>query len=346
MISVIIPTYNEKDNLNELFSRIERSLNGLSHEIIIVDDKSPDETADKVKELSSSYPVKVIVRPKKLGLSSAVMDGLSIARGNVIAVMDADLQHPPEVLPTLYEKIEEGCDIVIASRYIKGGSVENWSLIRKLISKGSIVLAWILLPQVRWIKDPVSGYFMFRRQVIRDCRLNPRGFKILMEILVKGNYSRVCETPYTFGLRRRGISKLGASTIISYVLHILDLSSPIVRFALVGAFGTLVNLGVLWILRYALGIFHEIASALAIEISVLSNFSLNDLWTFRRKRKVSVIESIIRYHLANASGILVQYATSVALFKVIGLESLTSQFIGIIFGFLFNYALSRKIVWW
>ncbi len=346
MISIIIPTYNERDNLDELISRIDKSLNGLSHEIIIVDDNSPDGTANRAKELSSRHPVKVIVRPKKLGLSSAVMDGLNIARGDVIAVMDADLQHPPEMLPDLYKRIEEGCDIAIASRYIKGGSVENWSLIRRIISKGSIILAWTLLPRVRWVRDPASGYFMFRRHVIEDCELNPRGFKILMEVLVKGNYSKVCEVPYTFGLRRRGTSKLGASTIISYILHILDLSPPIVRFALVGAFGTLVNLGALWILHYALGIVHEIASALAIEISVLSNFSLNDLWTFRRKRKSGVIESIARYHLANLSGILVQYAVSVILFRTIGLESLTSQFIGIIFGFLVNYVLSRKIVWW
>ncbi len=346
MISVIIPTYNERDNLDELFSRIERSLNGLSHEIILVDDNSPDGTADRAKELSSSYPVKVIVRPKKLGLSSAVMNGLSVARGDVIAVMDADLQHPPEVLSALYKKIEEGCDIAIASRYVRGGSVENWSLVRRLISKGSIILAWTLLPRVRWIKDPASGYFMFKRRVIEDCELNPRGFKILMEILVKGNYSRVCEVPYTFGLRRRGSSKLGAGTVMSYILHVLDLSSPIVRFALVGALGTLVNLGALWIIHYALGVIHEIASALAIEISVLSNFFLNDLWTFRRKRRTGIIGSIARYHLANASGILVQYAISVALFRIIRLESLTSQFIGIIFGFLVNYILSRKMVWW
>ncbi len=346
MISIIIPTYNERDNLEELFSRIERSLRGLSYEIVLVDDNSPDGTADKARELSSSYPVKIIVRPKRLGLSSAVMDGMNAARGDIIAVMDADLQHPPEVLSALYERIEKGCDIAIASRYIEGGSVENWSPLRKLISRGSIVLAWILLPRVRRVKDPASGYFMFRRGILDGVELNPRGFKILMEILVKGKYDRVCEVPYTFGLRRSGSSKLGAKVIVSYVLHVLDLSSPIIRFALVGAFGTLVNLGVLWFLHYALGIAHEIASALAIEISVLSNFFLNDLWTFRRKRKAGIAGSIFRYHLANASGIIVQYAVSVALFRIIGLESLTSQFIGILIGFLVNYALSRKIVWW
>jgi len=347
VISVIIPTYNERDNLEELFRRIHEALTGVSdYEIIVVDDNSPDGTAEEARRLSFRYPVKVLVRPGKLGLSSAVMDGLKLANGDLIAVMDADLQHPPELLPELYRRIEEGCDIAIASRYVRGGSVANWSFTRKIISKGSILLAWILLPRVRWVRDPASGYFMLRREVIEGRDLNPRGFKILMEILVKGNYSRICEVPYTFGLRRRGVSKLGTKVIMSYILHVLELSPPIVRFAIVGAVGTLVNLGVLWFLRYAMDVIHEVASAIAIEVSLLSNFVLNDIWTFRKRRRAGIAQSVIRYHLANMAGILTQYSVSVALFRLVSLESLLSQFIGILVGFLVNYFLSKRIVWW
>lgn len=348
MISIIIPTYNERDNLEELVSRIDRALAGLDYEIVIVDDNSPDGTADLARELSSKYPIKVKVRPGKMGLSSAVVEGLELAEGDVVAVMDADLQHPPELLPELYRRVTEGCDIAIASRYVKGGSVAGWGIVRRVISKGSILLAWILLPKVRGIRDPSSGYFMFRRSVVEGVvgELDPKGFKILLEVLVKGKYSRVCEVPYTFGLRRRGTSKLGGGVILSYLLHVLELSPPFVRFAIVGAVGTVVNLAVLWTLRYGFSVMHEIASAVAIEVSLLSNFLLNDVWTFRRRRRSGFIQSVLRYHAANLAGILTQYGTSVSLHRFLGVESLMSQFVGILIGFLVNYALSKSMVWW
>ncbi len=348
MISVIIPTYNERDNLEELIRRIDEALAGAEYEVIVVDDNSPDGTAEVAKALSSSYPVRVKVRPGKMGLSSAVVEGLELARGDVIAVMDADLQHPPELLPELYRRIEKGCDIAIASRYVEGGSVAGWGLVRRVISRGSILLARVLLPRVRGVRDPSSGFFMFRRSVLEGVtdRLDPKGFKILLEILVKGKYSKVCEVPYTFGLRRRGSSKLGGRVIASYLVQVLDLSPPIVRFALVGAVGTLVNLAVLWLLRYWLGLAHEVASAAAIEVSLLSNFALNDIWTFKRRRRSTLLQSVVRYHAANLAGIITQYAVSVSLYRILSLESLTSQFIGIIAGFLVNYSLSKSVVWW
>ena len=128
MLSVIIPTYNEADNVAELIERIERSLNGRSFEIIVVDDNSPDGTAKIVEGFGKDH-IKVLKRPKKLGLASAILDGMKVADGNIIAVMDADLQHPPELLPELLKKVEDGYDIAIASRYVDGGKVEEWSFL-------------------------------------------------------------------------------------------------------------------------------------------------------------------------------------------------------------------------
>jgi len=227
-LSIIIPTYNERDNIEILIPKIDTVLKNIKipYEIVIVDDNSPDGTAEFAEMLSKTYPIKVVKRPGKLGLSSAVLDGFKISEGSMIAVMDADLQHPPEVLPNMLEKIiKDQCDVVIASRYIRGGSAGGLSPFRRLVSQGAILIAKLLLPCVRKVRDPMSGYFMFKREVIKDVtsKMNPRGFKILLEVLVMGKVGKVCEVPYTFGKRQKGQSKLKPSEIINYLVHILDL---------------------------------------------------------------------------------------------------------------------------
>lgn len=222
-ISVVIPTYNERENLPELVERLSRALQGYEYEIVIVDDDSPDKTWGLAEELARKYPIKVIRRTKEKGLSSAVIRGFKEASGDVFVVMDADLQHPPEKVPELIEAIKRGADIAIASRYVPGGAVKNWYWYRKLISKGAIMIGRVALPRIRNVKDPVSGFFALRREVVEGVELNPVGFKILMEILVKGHYNNVREVPFTFGLRKAGESKLGSRTIVNYLRHIYRL---------------------------------------------------------------------------------------------------------------------------
>lgn len=346
MITIIIPTYNERDNLEELLRRIDSSIrNSADYEIIVVDDNSPDGTASLALELSRQLPVRVILRPSKMGLSSAVLDGFRAARGELLCVMDADLQHPPELLPELLRRAREH-DLVIASRYVSGGSVEGWSFLRRLISRGSIFLARLLIPRARSVRDTSSGYFIVRRSCLNLDEINPRGFKILLEVLVKGKCGSICEVPYSFGLRRSGESKLGFGTMLSYAIHLLELSSPFLRFTIVGAIGTLVNLLSLWLLRYPLALEHEIASITAIEVSVLNNFLLNDIWTFRGRRRGGFLRSLLGYHFTNSLGIATQFIASSLLHRLAGLESVISQFIGILIGFILNYSLSRRLVWW
>ncbi len=349
LISIVVPTYNERGNIPALLERLRKALNdrGIAYEVIIVDDNSPDGTADVAQELSKIHPVKVVRRPGKLGLSSAVLDGLKVAEGEYIVVMDADLQHPPEVIPEMIEAAENGCDIVIASRYVAGGSVGNWSILRKLISKGAILLAHILLPQSRRVRDPMSGFFLFRREVLEDVKnLNPRGFKILLEVLVKGKYSSVCEVPFRFGRRFKGESKLSSKEIVNYVLHLLELSPSFIRFAIVGGSGTLVNLGVLSLCRYVVGLPHAIAAPIAIETSVINNFILNDRWTFKHSRVGSWVARLLKFHVSSAAGVLTQLAVSLGVYYEVGLhESVLAQIIGIVAGFILNYVISRKFVW-
>ena len=221
MLSVIVPTYNERENIAELIERIETALKEVNLEVIVVDDGSPDGTADAAEELNKIYGnVRVHRRPGKMGLASAIMDGIDLASFDVVAVIDADLQHPPEHLPEMFSKIMEGCDLVIASRYVEGGMIEGWSFWRRLISKSATKLAHFLLPETRKIKDVMSGYFMLRKSILRNVKLNPKGYKILLEILVKGRYESTAEVPYTFKLRVRGKSKLKFNEILNY-LHLI-----------------------------------------------------------------------------------------------------------------------------
>ncbi|AEH25173.1 glycosyltransferase [Pyrococcus yayanosii] len=349
MISIIVPTYNERDNLEELFSRIDKALADREYEIIVVDDDSPDRTWELAEELSLIYPVRVVRRTRERGLSSAVIRGFKEARGEILVVMDADLQHPPEVIPLLVEAIERGADIAIASRYVKGGKVESWPLYRRLISKGAIMIGRVALPKIRGIKDPVSGFFALRREVIEGVELNPVGFKILMELLVKGHYSKVAEIPFSFGLRRAGKSKLRGKTMLNYLRHVYRLMrwegeiDRLVKFSLVGASGILVNEGFLW-LFVQLGLPKSIAVVPATELAILNNFTWNDLWTFRDLRRGPLIGRLAKFHLAALSGALVQFVVYwVLLF--LGIHYLLANLVGIILSFLVRFVVNRHVTW-
>jgi dolichol-phosphate mannosyltransferase len=223
-LAVVVPTYNERDNIAELINGIETSLKGTSFEILVIDDNSPDRTADEAEELKRKYSnIRVVRRPSKLGLGSAVADAFKKTGASVLAVMDADLQHPFELLPGMYEKAREGYDLVLASRYVEGGKVEDWSLVRRIVSWGAIRLAHLILPKTRGVKDAVSGYFILRREVIDGVELNPKGYKILLEILSLGKCSSVVEVPYTFNPRRKGRSKLALKEITNYIRLLIKL---------------------------------------------------------------------------------------------------------------------------
>jgi dolichol-phosphate mannosyltransferase len=224
MLSVVVPTYRERESLPELVGRIESSLKPIEFEIIIVDDASPDGTADCAEYLNRKFGnIKIVKRGSKLGLSSAVLDGFETADAPVLAVIDADLQHPPELLPRMYTKICDGYDLIVASRYAEGGVIEGLSLRRRIVSKGATSLAHALLPRTRKVRDIMSGFFMLRRDVIKEVKLNTVGFKILLEIIVRGNYSSVTEVPYTFIPRKRGKSNLNLRELGNYIVQIYRL---------------------------------------------------------------------------------------------------------------------------
>jgi len=223
-VSVIIPTYNERENIAELIERVEATLKGIPFELIIVDDNSPDGTSELAEYSDRKYGnIRVVRRVDRLGLGSAVAYGFGRAKAEIMVVMDADLQHPPELLSLMYKRIVEGHSLAIASRYVEGGGVEELSISRRLVSRGAGKLSHLLLPKTRSVKDPMSGFFMLRKEVINGVKLNPTGFKILLEILAKGKYDSVVEVPYTFKSRKRGKSKLNLREVLRYILLLFNL---------------------------------------------------------------------------------------------------------------------------
>lgn len=228
-ITVIIPTYNEKENLPILVKSIFDVFEGnhLRGDIIIVDDNSPDGTGIVANELSlKNNRITVIHRKGKEGLSSAVMEGFKYATGEIIGVMDADLSHPPEVIPELVRPILDGeSEFVIASRYNNNEKIENWPISRKIISRGATLLAKPLTN----VSDPMSGFFFIKRNVIEGIELSPIGYKIMLEILVKGRYDRIKEVPFTFMDRYKGESKLNGKEHLNYLHHLMRLYLFIIK---------------------------------------------------------------------------------------------------------------------
>lgn len=344
-VSVVVPTYNERENIDELLSRIDTSLRGINYEVIVVDDNSPDGTAERVMELSSKYPVRLIRRAGKFGLSSAILDGVKACRGDYVVVMDADLQHPPEVIKDLLRCADE-CDVVIASRYVEGGGIAGFPLIRRVVSLGATYMARVLIPQARRVKDPLSGFFLARKELIEKTELAvPSGYKTLLEIISQHESLKMCEVPYVFRSRVKGESKLSKKEILNYVKQLLIIMPDYYKFAVVGASGVLVNLGVVWFLSYILLMQHFIASIIGIETSLISNFIWNDLWTFRKRRFGKRWWRLLKYHGSTVVGTVAQYVVSQIAYYTLLKESLASQALGILVGFIANYLISKKYVW-
>jgi len=224
-ISVILPTYNETGNIAEAVSRISAALAQIPHEIIIADDDSPDLTWQKAQELAPRYPVKVLRRQTARGLYPAVMDGFAAASGRYLAVMDADLQHDEKILPEMLKCAKGGAGLVIASRYVDGGGVENWNKFRLLISKTANCLAGFMLK--RRASDIMSGFFVVERGVFEKTKpaLKPKGFKILMDILQNlPADAAVGEVGYIFRPRTAGESKISVKVALQAALGLCELS--------------------------------------------------------------------------------------------------------------------------
>jgi dolichol-phosphate mannosyltransferase len=308
-LSIIVPTYNESQNIVRMLDSIAETLSPYKgSEIIVVDDNSPDGTAEmakshaKIISTKKKIRVEIISRNGKFGLSSAIIKGVQYASGDFLVIMDGDFSHPPQVIPSIIQALQDSnYDIVIASRYVKGGSIIGWPFKRRLMSKGATKIAQYGLGID--VKDPVSGFFAFRRDIISGLKFDAIGYKMLLEILVKTKGARVKEIPYTFTNRRIGASKLDASVMFDYLGAVLRLYrygksirqkerrtsvrflSKAGRFYTVGASGLLINyIASLLFNTFAPNLWFLYSTIIGILISMTSNFFLNKIWTFEDRK--------------------------------------------------------------
>jgi len=302
-ISIVIPTYNESRNIVRILDSLNISIpRDLDAEVIVVDDNSPDGTSNTVEEYAKrqdkGLDIQVIKRTNKRGLSSAIVKGIEHAKGDAVVVMDSDLSHPTQTIPKMIEELHKSdCDIVVASRYIKGGSISGWPFKRKLISKGATKIAQHGLGIK--IKDPMSGFFAFKRNIVNNIKFDAIGYKILLEILVKAKNAKVKEIPYNFIDRTSGSSKMSISVGVDYLKSVWKLYrygksvgesekrtsvrffSKAGRFYTVGASGLFVNYLVSFLFGSELAnLWYLYATMIGIVFSMSSNFILNKIWTF------------------------------------------------------------------
>jgi dolichol-phosphate mannosyltransferase len=222
-LALAVPTLNEAGNIDKLLTALTDALGEARYEceIVVVDDGSTDGTVDKVRDWARRDPrIRLISRAGERGLAGAVLCGWSQSRANLLGVIDADLQHPPELLPELLEAVE-GADIAIASRYARNHGTKGWNPLRAAVSRLSTLVAAPLISKKNLrITDPMSGFFVIRRRCIEGLTFQTTGFKLLLEILVRGRIQIAREVPYHFGVRRTGRSKANAAVALDY-LHLL-----------------------------------------------------------------------------------------------------------------------------
>jgi len=336
-------------------------------EIIVVDDNSPDGTGKVVEEYVKkskirAYPVQVIRRENKGGLSSAILAGIKHSKADAIVVMDSDLSHPPQTVSKMIEELDSSnCDIVVASRYVKGGSISGWPFKRKLISRGATKIAQRGLGIK--IKDPMSGFFAFRRHIINNIKFDSLGYKILLEILVKAKGAKVKEIPYAFTDRKSGSSKLDLAVFFDYLKSVWRLYrygksvqenekrtsvrflSKAGRFYTVGASGLIVNYFVSFLFGAVLSnLWYLYATMIGIVFSMSTNFILNKIWTFE-DRDFDLQRTLIQYGLFlgfSGIGAVLQLLTIYALVESQHMNYSLALFVAVAIASVGNFILNKR----
>ncbi|WP_017720221.1 glycosyltransferase [Kamptonema formosum] len=366
--SLVIPTYKESQNIPQIVERLSQLLDSVipnEYELIVVDDDSPDLTWKVAQELIPEYPqLRVMRRQGERGLSSAVIRGWQVARGEVLGVIDADLQHPPQTLLQLWSEIQRGADLAAASRHVEGGGVSDWSPIRRFLSRGAQTLGLIILPGVVGrVSDPMSGYFLVRREAIAGKTMNPLGYKILIEVIGRGNIRWIGEVGYVFQERQEGESKVTWKQYVEYIGHLLRLRfarwpvARFFRFGAVGFSGVFVDMAILFLLSdpTTLGWGLTRSKIIASEVAIVNNFLWNDLWTFGdiaskqrgwRKR----VKRFVKFNIICLAGLVLNVLLLNLLFNLLGFQYLPygrylANLIAIAAVTVWNFWINLKLSW-
>jgi len=368
-ISILIPTYNESQNILGILKSIGEHLpKNLLTQTIVIDDNSPDGTGNIVDEYIKNVKkfagntIDIIHRKAKQGLGAAILNGIQNATGDTIIVMDSDFSHPPSIIPKMIDALKQSqCDIVIASRYVTGGGIQGWSLKRKLISKVATKIAKKGLGVKQ--KDPMSGFFAFKRNIIHGLKFDAIGYKMLLEILVKTKGVTVKEIPYIFTDRKLGSSKLDFSTITDYTKAVWKLFhsgknianqekrtsirflSKAARFYTVGASGLGINY--FMSLLFASGIadlWYLHANLIGIFASMSSNFFLNKSWTFEDKdfQPRKTVSQYVKFISFSSLGALIQLGMVFTLVENYQIDYPLALILAVFIAAFGNFILNKK----
>lgn len=352
-ISIVIPTYKEVDNIPHILAKIDqfRKDFGLELEVLFMDDDSNDGSVEAVEQSGHSW-ARIVVRTSNRGLSPAVLDGFSLAKYPVLVCMDCDLSHPVNKIPAMILALESGQQLVLGSRYVPGGSTDdNWGFLRWLNSR----IATILARPLTSVRDPMSGYMAMRRSDFAKAHdLNPVGYKIALEIIVKCGFENVGEIPIQFVDRQYGDSKLTFREQLKYIQHLRRLyihkfgtAMHFAQFLVVGASGVIVNLAVLSLLLF-FGVAAWISLAMGIAVSVVTNFVLNRRFSFSYARDGDPWKQFVGFVGASSVGMVVNYATALYVSTRFAPDApfalQLSALVGIAAGMAFNFVGNRYFV--
>ena len=367
-LAVILPTFNERKNIAPMVERLDAALKGLSWEAIFVDDNSPDGTAEEARRIGRTDPrVRVIERIGRRGLASAAIEGMCATAAPIVAVMDADHQHDPALLPGMYEAVSGGdYDVAYASRFAEGASTEAWGRPDRVKASG---LANRIARRVTGVQlsDPMSGFFMLRAETLRaDAhRLSGVGFKILLDILATVDAPlRVKEFPLNFAARAEGESKLDRTVVFEFLIGLYDkwlgriIPTRFALFGTIGGLGVIVHMAVLASVLGAFGqkvLYHNwsdqlefiIAQTSAAIVAMTFNFMLNNELTYADKRLrgfVPLLRGWAKFALTCSVGLLANVGAAAALMRM-GFHAYPAAIVGIVVGSVWNFALSSKFVW-
>lgn len=354
-LTVIVPTFNERGNVERMFAGIDRALTGIPYEVIFVDDDSPDGTADAARQLGERDPrVRCIRRVGRRGLAGACIEGMISASAPIVAVMDADLQHDEELLPRMLDLVRSGAaDIVVGSRYVAGGAAaDGFSAIRRWGSNTANALARFVLGAA--LSDPMSGFFMMRRAAVEEVvhRLSRQGFKILLDIIVSTRpRPTIVELAYSFRERRAGTSKLDSLVALEFIGLVVSkmlggvVGVRFVLFGLVGLSGVVIHLATLRGLLFA-GLGFDLAQLGATATAMTTNFFLNNALTYRDRRLtgLAMLRGLLTFYLVCAVGVVANVGVASVLHgdhRAWWLAGLA----GAVVGSVWNYVASAALTW-
>ena len=354
-LSIIVPVFNERGNVDELLSSLEKNLAGLNWEVIFVDDDSPDDTAAHVRQHGRRNPrVRCIQRLGRRGLSAACIEGMLASSAPYLAVMDGDLQHDESLLPQMLAMLkQDNLDIVVGSRYVAGGSAAGLNADRAAISRLATRLSRRFIPQE--LRDPMSGFFMLRREVFDDNvrNLSGFGFKILLDIFASAKRElNFVELPFEFRDRRAGQSKLDNQVAWDFFMLLADklfgraIPVRFLSFILVGGSGVFVHMAVLTVLIKVVALSFFWSQTAATVVAMTSNYALNNVITYRdlQLRGIDWLRGWLTFSLACSIGAVANIGIAEYLFRM-DTSWPVAGIAGVLVGAVWNYVITRAYTW-